>query len=122
MLDFDLVSLYRSEAKRLKESNKSNPDKSQRKRRFRLMKNKKFFWDTISLFTSNLPYKNIHNVPEPVCRQWRWKHSPIICIRAADIRLDLTGHAVLSFNLIGCHCVNFRYILLPHLCEAVIPL
>mgnify|MGYP007128091486 CR=1 FL=1 len=43
-------------------------------------------------------------------------------IRAADIRLDLTGHAVLSFNLIGCHCVNFRYILLPHLCEAVIPL
>lgn len=32
MLDFDLVSLYRSEAKRLKEPNKSNPDKSQRKR------------------------------------------------------------------------------------------
>ena len=32
MLDFDLVSLYRSEAKRLKESNKSNPDKSQMKR------------------------------------------------------------------------------------------
>ncbi|MEQ3330962.1 hypothetical protein AAA215_21065, partial [Phocaeicola vulgatus] len=63
-----------------------------------------------------------HNVPEPVCRQWGWKHSPIICIRAADIRLDLTGHAVLSFNLIGCHCVNFQYILLPHLCEAVIPL
>lgn len=25
-------------------------------------------------------------------------HSPIICKRAADIRLDLTGHAVLSFN------------------------
>ena len=47
---------------------------------------------------------------------------PLFCIRAADIRLDLTGHAVLSFNLIGCHCVNFRYILLPHLCEAVIPL
>ena len=32
MLDFDLVSLYRSEAKRLKEPNKSNPDKNQRKR------------------------------------------------------------------------------------------
>ena len=27
MLDFDLVSLYRSETKRLKESNKSNPGK-----------------------------------------------------------------------------------------------
>lgn len=27
-----------------------------------------------------------------------WEHSPIICKRAADIRLDLTGHAVLSFN------------------------
>lgn len=32
MLDFDLVSLYRSETKRLKESNKSNPGKNQRKR------------------------------------------------------------------------------------------
>ena len=37
MLDFDLVSLYRSEAKRLKEPNKSNPDKNKRKRWFRLM-------------------------------------------------------------------------------------
>ena len=32
MLDFDLVSLYRSEAKRLKEPNKSNPDKSQKEK------------------------------------------------------------------------------------------
>lgn len=32
MLDFDLVSLSRSEAKRLKEPNKSNPDKNKRKR------------------------------------------------------------------------------------------
>ena len=35
---------------------------------------------------------------ELVCRRWGWEHSPIICKRAADIRLDLTGHAVLSFN------------------------
>lgn len=38
MLDFDLVSLYRSEAKRLKEPNKSNPDKNQRKDDFVLCK------------------------------------------------------------------------------------
>ena len=48
------------------------------------------------------------------------EHSPVICKRSVDIRLNLTGYAVLSFNLIGCQCVNFRYILLLHQCETVV--
>ena len=56
------------------------------------------------------------------CHARRSLSRPAVSVTPGFLPCPAVFSRVLSFNLIGCHCVNFRYILLPHLCEAVIPL